>query len=120
MAASLFSIISEESTTGSVSAILGINKDHGIFKGHFPGQPVVPGVCMLQVAKELTERHIKKTMQVVEASNIKFLSVMNPLEVDRVDATVLIHEHDVDVEINATLFSGPAVYFKLKATLRKV
>ena len=120
VASGLFSIVREESTTGSVSASLAINKAHAIFKGHFPARPVVPGVCMMQISKELTERHLQSQTRIVEASNVKFLSVMNPLEVEQIDSTVLIHEKDDRVEINATLFSGPIVYFKLKATLQKV
>ena len=33
----------------SISCKATFNKDHDIFNGHFPGQPVVPGVCMMQM-----------------------------------------------------------------------
>ena len=32
-----------------------LNPAHPIFAGHFPGNPITPGVCMLQIIKELTE-----------------------------------------------------------------
>ena len=28
-----------------------LNPQHAIYNGHFPQQPVVPGVCMLQMIK---------------------------------------------------------------------
>ena len=39
-----------------------LNKDHEIFKGHFPGNPVTPGVCMMQIVKELTEEFTGKKL----------------------------------------------------------
>ena len=56
-----------------------INKDHEIFKGHFPAVPIVPGVCMLQMVKELLEERIRKPLQLTHSGNIKFLSVINPV-----------------------------------------
>ena len=33
-----------------------LNPQHVIYNGHFPQQPVVPGVCMLQIIKECIEK----------------------------------------------------------------
>ena len=33
-----------------------LNPQHPIYNGHFPQQPVVPGVCMLQMIKECIEK----------------------------------------------------------------
>ncbi|MCX6330659.1 MAG: hypothetical protein NTZ85_14245 [Bacteroidia bacterium] len=30
-----------------------LKRDHDIFKGHFPGNPILPGVCTIQILKEL-------------------------------------------------------------------
>jgi len=56
-----------------------LNPDHSIFKGHFPGQPVVPGVSYIEMIREIMEAVIKKKLYLKEASNIKFLSITNPL-----------------------------------------
>lgn len=55
-----------------------INKDHEIFKGHFPGNPVTPGVCMMQIIKELTEQVVNKKLFMQSSSNIKFMAIINP------------------------------------------
>ena len=55
-----------------------INKDHDIFKGHFPGNPVTPGVCMMQIIKELTEEIVDKKLFMQSSSNIKFMAIINP------------------------------------------
>jgi len=30
---------------------ININEKHEVFKGHFPDNPVVPGVCLIQIMK---------------------------------------------------------------------
>lgn len=61
-----------------VTASIRINKDHDIFKGHFPGNPVTPGVCMMQIIKELTEKVVKEKLFMQSSSNIKFMAIINP------------------------------------------
>lgn len=67
------------STNGSqAKALITINKDHEVFKGHFPGNPVTPGVCMMQIIKELTEKVVDKKLFMQSSSNIKFMALINP------------------------------------------
>ena len=37
-----------------------LNPGHALYQGHFPGQPVVPGVCTLQMIKESAEQMFPK------------------------------------------------------------
>ncbi|MNY25952.1 (3R)-hydroxymyristoyl-ACP dehydratase [compost metagenome] len=62
----------------NIQAIININPAHGIFKGHFPGQPVVPGVCMIQIIKELTSQHVTTALQLNSAAQVKFLQLLVP------------------------------------------
>ncbi len=83
-----------------------LNKDHDIFKGHFPGNPVTPGACMLQVVKELTQDILGMKLMMTSAANVKFMALINPeknpellLELE-IDAT---EEEQIRVK-NTTLF----------------
>ena len=60
------------------TAKITINKDHIVFKGHFPDNPVMPGVCMIQIIKEITEKIVNKTLFMQSANNIKFMAIINP------------------------------------------
>ena len=42
----------------SVKASIELNPVHPIFEGHFPQTPVVPGVCMMQMVKEVLRNHL--------------------------------------------------------------
>lgn len=95
-----------------------INKGHEIFKGHFPGNPVMPGVCMIQIIKELTEEVVGKTLFLSVSSNIKFMAIINP-EIHP-DLTLILDisrsENEVKVR-NITSF-GETMALKLNATFK--
>ncbi len=57
-----------------------LNKAHAIFKGHFPGNPVTPGVCMMQIIKDLTEQITQQSLFLTRSSNVKFMALINPEE----------------------------------------
>lgn len=60
------------------TALITINKNHAVFQGHFPGNPVTPGVCMMHIIKELTEKITAKKLFMQASSNIKFMALINP------------------------------------------
>ena len=68
----------EEVEAGKYNALIHLNKDHEVFKGHFPGNPVLPGVCTMQIIKELTETIVQKPLVLSRAINVKFMALINP------------------------------------------
>ena len=54
-----------------------LNPAHPIFAGHFPGNPITPGVCMLQIIKELTEKITQKKLFLSKTSQVKFMTLIN-------------------------------------------
>lgn len=67
-----------DAVLGSIHAELALNGECDIFKGHFPQTPVLPGVSMLQIIKDLIEQSSKSNWQLQKASNIKYLSLVQP------------------------------------------
>ncbi len=55
-----------------------LNPNHAIFKGHFPDNPVTPGVCMMQIIKELAEQITTYSLFMTRSSNVKFMALINP------------------------------------------
>jgi 3-hydroxyacyl-[acyl-carrier-protein] dehydratase len=51
---------------------------HPVFEGHFPGNPLLPGVCTVQIIKELLERVFNGRLIMTKAKNIKYLGFVNP------------------------------------------
>jgi 3-hydroxyacyl-[acyl-carrier-protein] dehydratase len=113
-----YTILQTVPTPGVVRAKIAINKNHRIFEGHFPGLPVVPGVCMLQIVREIMEVDCGRELKLSHADNMKFLSVINPEQNNEVDLLVNYTVEKGKFAINATLFAGTVTFFKLKATLQ--
>ena len=112
-------IIDKISDTKYVAQIL-LNEKHDVFKGHFPGNPVTPGVCMMQIIKELTQNITGFSLQLKSSSNVKFMALINP-EVTpelKLELEITSIEHDVKVK-NATSF-GETVALKLSNTYKKL
>jgi 3-hydroxyacyl-[acyl-carrier-protein] dehydratase len=113
-----YTISKKEHLQGSIKATIKINKSHKIFEGHFPGHPVVPGVCMLQIVREVMEDKAGKALKITGADMIKFLTIINPEENSEVDVSVTYTEENNGFALTATLFSGTTIFFKLKSTLQ--
>lgn len=114
-----FTISDKVSSDTEIWAKLFINADHNIFEGHFPNQPVVPGVCMMQMIKEIVEEVTGKQMNLVQAAELKFLAIINPKENNLVQATIkLTASENGVINIAASLFKDELIHFKCKAQLQ--
>lgn len=95
------------------------NAQHPIFKAHFPGKPVVPGVCLMQICKELAELHCGKKMNIKTARNIKFLQMLSPNTHPTVQFSLNAErsENDAQIAIRAVVSLGELTFSKLQITL---
>lgn len=59
-------------------ALLKLNSEHKIYKAHFPGHPITPGVCIIKIFTELIEERIGQSLLLCQARNIKFLNRLTP------------------------------------------
>jgi len=69
-----------------------LNPDHLIYKAHFPGQPVTPGVCILQMLQELLSIEMGKQLFIKNIKNAKFISMMSPVADTRVSVLFTLVE----------------------------
>lgn len=54
--------------------------DHPAFAGHFPGNPIVPGVVLLDHALQLLSTAVNQPVPHIKLSSVKFLSPVTPGE----------------------------------------
>ena len=59
---------------------LNIAPDHPAFAGHFPGQPIVPGVVLLDEAACALARALKLDRPLWQVGNVKFIRPVGPGE----------------------------------------
>lgn len=65
-----------------------LNAEHFIYKAHFPGEPITPGVCIMQIAIELLQDYVGRQLQLCSAKNIKFLKIIVPTQTPTVTCRI--------------------------------
>jgi 3-hydroxyacyl-[acyl-carrier-protein] dehydratase len=117
----LFGIDKIAHEDGGISAILNINADSEILKGHFPGHPVVPGACMLQIVKEVLESVLGNALRVKKADQLKFMVMIDPASTPAVQLDIAYQYAEDDIiSVTAKLSNPEAVYFKFLGSFVKV
>jgi 3-hydroxyacyl-[acyl-carrier-protein] dehydratase len=103
----------------NIKVSIELNKDHEIYKGHFPDNPVVPGVCLTQLIKELVENIEAREVKLVYADNIKFMAVVNP-EINNILQIDLKIKHDEQniIKVNSVTYSKDKVFYKFKGNFK--
>jgi len=61
-----------------------LNPDNLVYKAHFPGQPVTPGVCILQMIQELLSEQFGMPLYIKNIKNAKFINMISPLSDGRI------------------------------------
>jgi 3-hydroxyacyl-[acyl-carrier-protein] dehydratase len=117
-----YKVISIENTAENKYLVLIlINENHDVFKGHFPGNPIMPGVCMMQIIKELTEQITASSLFMQSLSNVKFMALINPFKSPelRLELDISMTETDLVKVKNVTYFDE-TIALKLSSVYRKV
>lgn len=103
-----------------IELIVELQKNHDIFKGHFPGFPVAPGVALIQILKNGLEKQLQTKLQLQSSSQIKFLNLANPYK----DNLLIFHmdikqENGLVIVKNTTSFIDGRSVLKCNVTFVK-
>lgn len=95
-------------------AFIHLNKDHEIFKGHFPDNPVTPGVCMIQILKEITAKIVNEKLVMKSSNNVKFMALINPEVNPDLKINIVINsETEGEVHIKNICYFNDTVALKM-------
>ncbi|MBR5325902.1 MAG: 3-hydroxyacyl-ACP dehydratase [Prevotella sp.] len=113
-----YSIVDEASCDGTYNCKVKMNPQHGLYKVHFPGNPVTPGVCLVQMATEILERKYNKKFLLSEAVNIKFRKTVVPEDEPTFVFNKVVFEDDllktsVTIEDNENQFVKMSLIYKV-------
>lgn len=113
----LYTINSKQADDTAVCYALTLNPQHVIYQAHFPGEPITPGVCIIQIGKELLEEHLQRKLEIVKVKNVKFLAVLSPTETPQVTYQLSrIKENDAEVSVSVVVKTDDVVRAKLSFT----
>ena len=96
-----------------------LNPAHAIFKGHFPNNPITPGVCLTQMVKESIEHITNKKLTLKQGSNLKFMAILNPEVHPVVNISIQLKEkEDQLLYADSQITGGETVFFTFKGSFR--
>lgn len=106
-----------KSENGVVRFDISLNADCQVYEGHFPGEPVSPGVCNIQMIKECAEQVVGKSLLLNNLQQCRLTTLVTPIQHPQVEVTILLEEKGDAYKLKATIGKGEEVYSDLKAEL---
>lgn len=88
----LYTVLEEEIDGWNARFTIKLIGSSFIYQAHFPNEPITPGVCIIQMGVELTDKllaanGINGHAEIEKIKNVKFLSVLTPQ-----DAEIVVYE----------------------------
>lgn len=98
-----------------------LNPEHEVYKGHFPGNPIAPGVCLTQMVKETVEYITKKNLTMVTGDNLKFTAILNPEVNPNITMTLAIKtKENGNLQADSTVTAEGTNFFTIKASYKEI
>lgn len=94
-----------------------LNPECQVYRGHFPEQPVSPGVCNIQMLKELAEQTVGRRLFMSNLNLCRLTTLVTPQEHPTMTATLVLDEKEGTYKLRATLGNGEETYLEMKAEL---
>jgi 3-hydroxyacyl-[acyl-carrier-protein] dehydratase len=114
---SFYKITAQHTEEESIVTNLIFLEGHRIYNGHFPNNPITPGVCLLQTAKELLEGHLNVNLRLNTLVNAKFLKLVMPDNSKELTYTITPKSHDEANEKKVTVTIKDSSGFYIKAII---
>ena len=116
-----FTVLHEERITANDAVFLcELRADCDVYRGHFPGKPVSPGVCNIEMIRECTEMLIGQDLQIDTIKQCRLTAVASPAICPKVDVKVTVAqvEGTENYNIVASIADASTSYMEMKATLK--
>ncbi len=109
------SILNKDSQT--IHAVFQFNKKLDLFKGHFPGKPILPGIFQIEMIKYVLEKSFAYRLQIKSVKKTKFSNLIHAEEIVMLDIT--IDEKNSLFNVKTILSSGNTIAGKINLVLTK-
>lgn len=116
----LYTIVESVSAEGGATYTIKLDPEHFIYKAHFPGEPITPGVCIMQIAHELLQLLCGCKLEIDCVKNVKFLRIIVPAQEQKVDYIFQkVTEEETLVKCQVSVSIEGETYAKLSIVCRK-
>ncbi|MCK5164611.1 MAG: hypothetical protein KAQ72_12885 [Desulfobacula sp.] len=78
-----------------INASFQFKEDLDLFKGHFPGNPILPGIFQIEMVKYSLEKSFDTCLLIKSVKKTKFSSLIHPGKTVYLDITINIKENSL-------------------------
>ena len=97
---------------------IALNPEHPIFKAHFPGNPITPGVCQLAIVEELMSQREGQPLRISHIANIKYMDILAPTTDPELNVEISrIRPVEGGIALQAILRNTRTAFTKMSITL---
>lgn len=113
----LYNVTGQNTVDDKTTVSIRLNPECFIYKAHFPGNPITPGVCIVQTARELLEDLTSLKLEISEVKDVKFLNILSPVNTTDVDFVFSdIQQNDGNVKAKVSAQTGGEVFTTISFT----
>lgn len=109
-----YDILSEELQAHEGVWVVCLRADADVYRGHFPGLPIAPGACNIELIRQLTTRLLHRDCRFSEITQCRFTHLITPHVENPLRVTIRVENE----QVQATVCWGETQCISLKAKLK--
>lgn len=108
---SYYTIINQQVNEQDAVFTVSLNPDCPVYEGHFPGNPIAPGACNIEMVRQCASLAIGQEIRLTAIRVCKFTMLLRPGEPEQ----LCIQLHWTADQLSATILAegNPAVQLKM-------
>ena len=91
--------------------------DCDVYRGHFPGNPICPGVCNIQIIKECVMQFTGEKLLIGTIKQCRMTAVASPVVCPEVNVTITVLPIDRGFTVTAAITDTERTYMEYKGDL---
>jgi 3-hydroxyacyl-[acyl-carrier-protein] dehydratase len=96
-----------------------LKADSPIYRGHFPGHPVCPGICNVELVRECAMQATGSRLRIAAIKKCRFTAVATPEKCPEVHVGLQWTEENGKLRLQATIEHAGTTFVELEETLQK-
>ena len=89
-----------------------------VFQGHFPGNPICPGVCNVEVIRECACLLTHQNLTIVRIKQCRFVNVLTPKSNEKLLVQVVTSPNQESVCVEATMSNANNLFVTFKGEMK--
>lgn len=78
-----YTILSQQTDNQTASFVVYLNADCPVYAGHFPGNPIAPGACNIEMIRQCASLALGHTVRFSTIRLCKFMMILRPGETEQ-------------------------------------